>query len=107
MPADRIFAWGGNAPPDLDDVYDELIEYFHVEACWEFLMVSRSQSRIYVTLPGDNRRSEVVPRERRYIEVFVDELHIDVMTRMQDPYTEGVADGFYKFIASRWPGVPG
>lgn len=107
MATDRIWAWGApeGEAPDLDDVYEALLDYFHVEACWERL--SRGPHRIFVTLSGYNQRFADEPPEERFIEIYVDDDHLDVITRMQDDYTCAVADGFYKHIARRWQGVPG
>lgn len=40
----------------------------------------------------------------RWIEVFVDEDNIDVITRQADPATCALADGFAKLVARRWQG---
>lgn len=48
--------------------------------------------------------AELESTEERWIEVFIGDDNIDVITRRQDEYTMAVADGLAKLMARFWRG---
>lgn len=108
MARDRIHHFTGDGTrPDLDALQVLLVDdYLQSDALWERLERTSDGHVLFVVLPGENRRIEGA-HEDRYLEIYVDDDHVDVMTRFADDYTNAVADGFYKLVQRIYDGEPG
>lgn len=106
MASDRFIRWGEDRPTK-EQIQFVLEDYFGsaAEVKWD-------KDRFYVTLPGKPsfpfRR--IVPdmaraaetQDERWIEVWMNEDSLDVMTRMMDHYTNDLARGLTAVIANYW-----
>lgn len=74
---------------------------------WTFLLVGHKSfpfRRIDGISPALQRAHEEEAQEERWIEVFIGDDNIDVITRRQDPAVNALAEGLAKCIARRWDG---
>ena len=111
MASDRFVNWKDKKPTQ-EEVERVLQDYFH-EAATEIVW---KEDRFLVTLVGKNsypltRISGGAPIcipdegwEGRYMEVWLGEDSLDVLTRRQDEFTMRVADGLAALFARFWQG---
>lgn len=114
MALDRFVNFGADsAPRRRDDIEALLVDYFDAAAT----SVSWERDRFFVHLVGKTSpalaRQHDVPdwyryvepeRATRWIEVWLGEDCIDVMTRNQDELTNDLAAGLARLIARFWRG---
>jgi len=119
MAQDRFVYWEGDAPgvAEIGAMLDDYLGGFAVrrtlQNCRHTVVLVGQQSNphrrvgpIVETPGGDsfNLGSVWDDGGERWIEVFVDDDNVDVLTRMADPATCALADGFTQLMARRWKG---
>lgn len=116
MAVDRCIFWTKERPTR-EQLQFVLEDFFSGIGTVEWV---EDQSRWYVTLPGQVRHAlarvahETIQRLaewqlanpwKRWIEVFVADDHIDVMTRQHDQITNALAAGFHELVKGFWEGT--
>ncbi|MBI4434035.1 hypothetical protein HY632_04630 [Candidatus Uhrbacteria bacterium] len=110
MALDRIVHWR-DCRPTTDAVQLLLEDFFNGAAT-----ITLRNDRWFCALPGTpkNPFRRAVPdialpqacyREQRYIEVILDQNSIDIITRDQDPFVDGLAKRLQELFAQGWSGV--
>jgi hypothetical protein len=108
-----IYFEGDAVGPTVDELGSVLRNFFGEGTTTKIEWVA-DQSRWYVNLPGkpSHPYADFIDTEgrhrddERWIEVWrdKDDGTVDVMTRMQDRYTNVLADGLARVIAQYWKG---
>jgi hypothetical protein len=122
MPADNFVYWKkkNGRKPTCEEVEQVVADFFGEvlkESHW-----SEDKSRLFVTLVGqwshpimrvvdqeiraklEAQRPEDPGWQGRFLEVYTDDEHLDVMTRMQDEFTGVCARGLAAIFARTWDG---
>lgn len=110
MACDRFVYWNERKPTK-EEIQLVLEDFFGPVAKVEW---HEDQNRFYATIVGEKsppfrRIKDAHPFvdtevSERWIEVYVDDDNIDVMTRMQDELTNVLAAGVAKMFARYWEG---
>jgi len=108
MSTDRFVRWRKDKRPLPSEIEAALERYIGIPST-----IDRRPDRILVDLPGkagnpfprpvDEELFEA-PFDSRTIEVYIDPLYTDVITRQADEFTCAVAEGFARAIARHWNG---
>jgi hypothetical protein len=115
--SDIFVYWTTTERPSRTDVKDVLHDFFDAAA----IKIEWSKDRFFVTLMGywshplasvvdpEVRRSMLAtapkyPHNGRYLEVWLDEACLDVITRHQDEFTHACQAGLAEVFARRWKG---
>jgi len=98
MALDRFLYFPADAFPTQQQIRDVVAHYVGPSAT-----IKEQGCRIFVEFPGDSFFAEVF-RPERFIEIFVANDNVDVMTRMADPFTNCVANGIAKWICVQFNG---
>lgn len=112
MSLDRFIRWQNKEKtPKINELHTVLEDFFNKTA-----EVTWNVDRILIDLPGKSCiphriflnghvvKSPTVPREERFIEIYVGEDNVDVITCEADEYTNTIAEGITKMIARLWEG---
>lgn len=102
MAIDRFVKWK-KTRPTIQEVRKALKGYVGSAA----RVTYDGRSRLYASMGKTSspfRRVMMNCREERFLEVFVDDDNIDVITRQADEFTNDVAAGFQKLCARMWQG---
>lgn len=112
MALDRFIYWQDKSKtPNIEELHPVLEDFFNGagEVTWvsdrliiDLLGASCFPHRIF--LDGHMVNPVEAPRNERFIEVFVGEDNVDVITREADPYTNAIAVGIVKMISVLWQG---
>lgn len=118
MALDRFVVWTDQVPTQAQ-VEQVLINFFGGAATIEW---KPEQQRFYCTLPGKNTFpfKDLVPKDRsdraqskyeapfdvRFIEVFLGQDSLDIITRMQDEYTNAISQGLQSMFCRFWGAHP-
>lgn len=111
MSLDRFVRWGTARTPTSAEI--RMVCEDFVGAAGD-VICSEESGRLVIRLPGScsNPFSRVLPGvrvfedgERRWIEVFEHEDSIDVITRMHDDFTNGLAQRLAEVFAREWDGT--
>ncbi len=102
MAIDRFLKWKDKVP-SIKEVAIILEDYLGKGA-----KVELQDKRIFGTVPGtpsfpfkrvvEGMGKEFNDQNERWIEIYMDEKDIDIITRGQDEFTNNVAQGFYELI---------
>lgn len=116
MASDRIvlFDTGAVALPTVRDLQLVLEDYLGAYAqkvywksgCWTALLVGQNSwplRRLAPNLPLAGAYAEEAKRSR-WIEVFLGDDYVNVVTRSHDEATNALADGFAELVARYWQG---
>jgi hypothetical protein len=110
MARDRFVYWGKERPTK-EQAEDVIKNYFHDA----YQRIEWKRGRFFVDLVGTHSHplKDVLPVHpgqlegqfgERWIEVYLDEGYLDVITRQQDAFTENCADGLARVLALAWDG---
>lgn len=109
MACDRFIGWQSDNQPSRDDVESVLRHFFSGAA-----VITWNNDRFFVWLPGHNTNPfqglqpsladpDNEPRTR-WIEVWLGDDSLDVLTREHDEYTNSLAEGLAAAFARYWNG---
>ena len=107
MALDRFVYFKNEAPPR-EEVQNLLHDFFN-EA---FIDIIWSGGRFFITLPGQQSdpykqitgKMRSIQNGPRFIEVYIGDDNIDIITRHGDAYTSCIAEGLANVIARAWNG---
>jgi hypothetical protein len=99
MALDRFIHFGKKQPTR--EEVDSLLRLFLGEWPSEIVWNPRS---CYITVPGKPAEEHILYREERWIEIYIGDKNIDVLTREQDPLVCAIATGLAKYLAHRLRG---
>jgi len=101
MARDRFVNWQG-AAPESSAVEEFLRSFFQDKGTVEWVDESGRWQCTFPPNPSIERKAW--HNERRFLEVFIDDDNIDVITRQQDEEVASFADEFARRCAERWNG---
>ena len=111
MAQDRMLYWKQDGKkPTREDIQCLLEDFANgvgtittVDDQWYWSLPGTSSFHLKRLVDADIAQTrKVALRDRRWIEVYVDETHGDVMTRNQDAFTSALADGLAATITLHW-----
>ena len=112
MAQDRLIRWGAKRPAraDLGAALEDYLGGIAESVAWRedrWFAVLKGTTRDpfrRVEHPPVSRYPEELQNAERWIEVWIGDSSIDVITRMQDEITNRIADGFAALCARHWNG---
>lgn len=112
MAADRFVYWKERKPSR------EEVELVLTNFLGGIGKVEWKTGRFFMDIPGKSKDAmngiefvesvpEEVMRPNRWIEIYLTDDYIDIITRSQDHFTNSLADGLANLFATYWDGIEG
>lgn len=99
MALDRFIYFEDGQTPSFDEIREVCVHYVGGSGAGR---IKLDPPRVFAVLPGASLSPTARPE--RFIEVYVDEDNVDVMTREGDEFTNAVAEGLSALICRRFCG---